>query len=152
MSAMSIARICCVCLLVSLATPSWAQSDSGNMMKMNVTMKIQVPGAGTMPAQTLTQNVCTSADHDMRAMLQRQKDCTVSDYRQAGNVYSYHMSCGGTPPAMTGDAHFELLPGGDIKGSIHANSRMGDQSAVMDMTYAGERTGSCDYTASQHAH
>jgi hypothetical protein len=56
------------------------------------------------------------------------------------------------PPTMIGDAHFEWLPDGSIKGSMHANSSMSGQSTVMDMTYAGERTGSCDYTASRHAH
>ena len=32
---------------------------------------------------------------------------------------------------------FALLPNGDIKGSVHANSSMGGQSVTMDMTYAG---------------
>jgi len=53
---------------------------------------------------------------------------------------------------MTGDARFELLPNGNIKGSVHANSSMGGQSVLMDMTYAGERTGSCDYTAGRQKH
>ena len=44
---------------------------------------------------------------------------------------------------------FALLPNGDIKGSVHANSSMGGQSVTMDMTYAGEHTASCDYTASR---
>ena len=85
----------------------------------------------------------------MRAMLQQQQDCTVSHYQQVGDVVSYHLVCGGDPPKMTGDARFELLPNGNIKGSVHANSSMGGQSVLMDMTYAGERTGSCDYTASR---
>jgi len=135
-----------------LATTALAQSDSGNMMKMTVTMKMQVPGAGDLPARTTTQDVCASRDHDMRAMLQQQQDCVVSDYRQLGSVISYHLACGGNPPRMTGDARFELLPGGDIHGSVHANSNIGGQSVVMDMTYAGQRTGSCDYSASRQRH
>ena len=152
MSIVSIARVFGLCTLVLFVMPVSAQSDSGNMMKMNVSMKMQVSGAGELPVRTTTQNVCTSKDHDMRAMVQRQKDCTVSDYRQVGNVVSYHMTCGGNPPAMTGDARFELLSGGAIKGTVHANTRMGEQTAVMDMTYSGERTGSCHYTASQQKH
>ena len=145
----SMMRICCLCALALLATTASAQSDSGNMMKMSVTMKMQVPGAGDMPARTTTQDVCTSRNHDMRAMLQQQQDCTVSRYQQVGDVVSYHLACGGDPPKMTGDARFELLPNGNIRGSVHANSSMGGQSVLMDMTYAGERTGSCDYTASR---
>jgi len=112
-------------------------------------MKMQLPGAGDMPAHTTTQDVCTSRDHDMRAMLQQQQDCIVSNYQQVGDVVSYHLVCGGDPPKMVGDARFELLPNGNIKGSVHANSSMGGQDVLMDMTYAGERTGSCDYTASR---
>ena len=145
----SLRRICCLCALALPATAALAQSDSGNMMKMNVTMKMQLPGAGDMPAHTTTQDVCTSRDHDMRAMLQQQQDCIVSNYQQVGDVVSYHLVCGGDPPKMVGDARFELLPNGNIKGSVHANSSMGGQDVLMDMTYAGERTGSCDYTASR---
>ena len=145
----SMMRICCLCALALLATTASAQSDSGNMMKMSVTMKMQVSGAEGMPARTTTQDVCTSRNHDMRAMLQQQQDCTVSNYQQVGDVVSYHLVCGGDPPKMTGDARFELLPNGNIRGSVHANSSMGGQSVLMDMTYAGERTGSCDYTASR---
>ena len=145
----SMVRICCLCAFALLATTASAQSDSGNMMKMSVTMKMQVPGAEGMPARTTTQDVCTSRSHDMRAMLQQQQDCTVSHYQQVGDVVSYHLVCGGDPPKMTGVARFELLPNGNIKGSVHANSSMGGQSVLMDVTYAGERTGSCDYTASR---
>jgi hypothetical protein len=148
----SLARICGLCAFASLSMPAWAQSDSGNMMKMNVTVKMQMPGAGDIPAQTTTQDVCMSRDLDMRAMLQRQKDCRVSDYRQVDGVVSYQVVCGGDPPRMTGNARFELLSGGGIKGSVHANSNMGGKSMVVDMTYAGERTGSCDYAASQQKH
>jgi len=151
MSMPSMMRICCLCAFALLATTASAQSDSGNMMKMSVTMKMQVPGAGDMPARTTTQDVCTSKSHDMRAMLQQQQDCRVSHYQQVGDVVSYHLVCG-DPPKMTGDARFELLPNGNIKGSVHANSSMGGQSVLMDMTYAGERTGSCDYTASRQKH
>lgn len=149
MSVSSLMRICCLCALALPVTAALAQSDSGNMMKMNVTMKMQLPGAGNMPAHTTTQDVCTSRDHDMRAMLQQQQDCIVSNYQQVGDVVSYHLVCGGDPPKMVGDARFELLPNGNIKGSVRANSSMGGQNVLMDMTYAGERTGSCDYTASR---
>ncbi|MHB1059051.1 MAG: DUF3617 domain-containing protein [Rhodanobacter sp.] len=152
MSTSSLASVGAVLMFALLAMPACAQSDSGNMMKMNVTMKMQMPGAGDIPAQATSQNVCMSRDLDMRAMLQQQKDCSVSDYRQVGQVVSYHVACGGNPPRMTGDARFELLPGGSIKGSVHANSSMGGKSMVMDMTYAGERIGSCDYAAIRQRH
>lgn len=147
LSSLSIIRVSSVCLLVLLATSAWAQSGSGNMVKVDITMKMQLPGAADMPAQMITQDVCMSSDPDMRAMLQQQKDCAVSGYRKVGNVVHYHVACGGNPPTMAGDARFELLPGGNINGSLHANSNMGGQSVVVDMTYAGVRTGSCDYKA-----
>lgn len=152
MSAFPMLRFAALCVFCVIAPTTAAQSDSGNMMKMSITMKMQMAGLGDMPARTVNQNVCTSKDHDMRSMLQQQKDCVVSNYHQQGNVISYHVVCGGNPPRMTGDAQFELLPGGDIRGSMHADSNMNGQAMVMDMTYAGQRTGSCDYTASRQKH
>ncbi|WEN15007.1 DUF3617 family protein [Rhodanobacter sp. AS-Z3] len=148
----SMVRFCGLCVMGLLATSAAAQSGSGNMMKMAITMKMQMPGMGDMPARTVTKDVCTSKDHDMRAMLQQQKACVVSNYTQTGNTVSYHVVCGGNPPSMSGDAQFELLPSGDIHGHFHANSNRNGHSMVMDMTYAGQRTGSCDYTASRPAH
>lgn len=152
MSTFSMLRMVVLCALGVLATTAAAQSDSGNMMKMTISMKMQMAGLGDMPARTVAQNVCTSKDHDMRAMLQQQTDCVVSNYQQKGNVISYHVVCGGNPPSMTGDAQFELQAGGDINGRLHTNSNMRGRNVVMDMTYAGQRTGSCDYTASRQKH
>jgi hypothetical protein len=152
MSTMSVVRCCGLFAFTLFVSPAWAQADSGDMMKVNITMKMQMSGVGDIPAHTVTQNVCTSKDRDMRAMVQRQKNCAVSNYEQVGSVVSYHMVCGGSPPTMTGDAHFELLPGGGVKGTVHANSSMSGKTVVTDMTYAGERTGSCDYGATQHGH
>src|SRR3546814_10139002 len=90
-SSLSIIRVGSMCLSILLAASAWAQSGSGNMMKVDITMKMQLPGAANMPAQKVTQNVCMSSDPDMRAMLQQQKDCAVSDYRKVGNVVSYHV-------------------------------------------------------------
>lgn len=53
------------------------------MMKMNVTVKMRMPGAGDMPAQTTGQFAGMSGNRGMRAMPQRQRDCAVSDCRQA---------------------------------------------------------------------
>ena len=80
----SMMRICCLCAFALAATTASAQSDSGNMMKMSVTMKMQVPGAGDMPARTTTQDVCTSRNHDMRAMLQQQLDHLEIAARRCG--------------------------------------------------------------------
>lgn len=119
-----LARICSLCVLALLATAASAQSNSGNMMKMNATMKMQVPGVGHACAYGYAGRVHLQ-DHDVRAMLQQQQGCTVSDYPQVGDVVSYRLVCGGKPPKTTGDARFELLPNnGNIRGSVHANSSM----------------------------
>lgn len=151
MSIMSVVRCCGLCAFALFVSPAWGQADSGDMMKVNITMKMQISGGRDIPARTVTKDVCTSKDRDMRSMVQRQKNCAVSDYRKVGNVVSYHMACGGNPPTMTGDAHFELLPGGGVKGTFRSNSNMRGKTFVMDMTYAGEPTGSCDYNATHHA-
>lgn len=65
MSTCSMLRLCGLCTMGLLATAAVAQSDSGNMMKMTITMKMQMAGLGDMPARTVTRDVCTSKDHDM---------------------------------------------------------------------------------------
>lgn len=63
-------RACGLCAFALLATAALAQPDSGSMLKMSVTMKMQVPGAGDLPVRTTTLDVCTSSSHDMRVILQ----------------------------------------------------------------------------------
>lgn len=146
----SLVRSCCLGLLVLFTSAAYAQSQPGNMMKMTISMKMQIPGMGSVPAQTVTQNVCTAKDPDMRAMMEEQKDCAITNYKKVGNVVSYHVTCGGNSPTMSGDAQFELRPDGSINGSIKATTNMSGQSVAMDMTYAGVRTGSCEYTPPAH--
>lgn len=144
----SFIRSCCLGLLVALVPVAYAQAEPGNMMKMTINVKMNIPGMGSIPAQNMTQNICTAKDPDLRSMVQQQQqqDCTVSDYKKVGNVVSYHVVCGGKSPTMTGDAKFEMRPDGGISGTVRASSNAGGQNVVMDMTYTGVRTGSCDYT------
>lgn len=79
-------------------------------------------------------------------MLQQQRDCVVST---AGRLATAVIRSAAGPLKMIGDARFELPSDGDIEGSVHANSYMGDQRVVVNMAYAGERTGSGDCAASR---
>ncbi|WP_223250891.1 hypothetical protein [Rhodanobacter denitrificans] len=65
-------RLCAVRLLLPAA--AWAQSDPGNMMEWTPPWKSRVRAT---PEQATPRIVCMSGDPDMRAMLQRQKDCAV---------------------------------------------------------------------------
>lgn len=135
---------CAVRLL--LAAAAWAQSGPGNMMEWTPPWKSRVRAT---PAQVTTRLVCMSGDPDMRAMLQRQKDCAVGNCRQAGDAASDHTTGGGDPPGVVGDARCERLPGGDIHGGVHADSSLDGHGMAMDMTLAVERAGGWDYAASQ---
>ena len=91
-----------------------------------------------MSAHTTTQDVCTSSDRDMRAMLQQQQGCTVSDYRQIGDVVSDHPVCGGNPPKMTGEARFEMI---GVCRSCRRRSGVGGIVAVNSGSFATRSEG-----------
>lgn len=79
------------------------------MMKMNVTVKMRMPGAGDMPAQTTGQFAGMCGDRGMRdaaaaEALRRQR------LPAGGDAVSRHATCGGDPPMTAGDARFELPP------------------------------------------
>jgi hypothetical protein len=138
----SLARIRSLCAFALPVTAASAQPDPGDMMKMSVSMKVQMPGAGTCLRIHL-QGPRHARYVAATAGLHRQRLPAGRRCRQ--------LSPGLRWQSAEDDwrARFELLLDGDIEGSVHANSSMGGRSVIMDMTYAGEHTGSCDYTASR---
>ena len=134
------------CLLLALSAPALA-SEKGNLMKMTVAVNMQVPGmpAG-MGAMTRTTNVCTSArEPDPSQIMQKQKDCQVSDYKKSGDTITFHMACTGAMQ-MHGDGKYQLLPDGSLHGTVHIAGTSDGQPVSIDSKVDGTRIGPCDYT------
>ncbi len=143
--------LCCLALLAaSLPATDASASEPGNMMKMHVTSRMQVPGVPfQMPPITHNQEVCVSAKKpDPRDMTKQNKDCKVTDYKESGNTVSYRMACTGDVQ-MNGEGSYEMLDGGGVRGTLHFTGSSRGESVTMDMNYEGERIGSCDYTPPQ---
>ncbi len=141
-------KLCRLSVLALIATPLLAQTEPGNLMKVTVTSKMQMPGMANMPARTSSETVCTSVKKpDPRQLMKKNKNCTVSNYQQAGGTISYHMACTGRMQ-MSGDGKFEMLSGGNVRGQIqmHMANSAGGRTMSMKMSYDGQRIGSCEYT------
>lgn len=133
------------CAWALIATPALAGGETGNLMKVTSTTKMQMPGM-SMPTRTQTTQVCVSASRpDPRQMLKQQQDCSVSRLARTADSLDYHMSCTGDMH-MDADAHFQVH-GGSMHGTIHSNSDDSGQAMTMDMTFDGVRVGSCEYTS-----
>jgi len=133
------------CALALAATPVLS-GEPGNMMKMTTTTRMNLAGMPAIGPLSHSMDVCTSAkEPDPTQMMKHRGDCQVSDYKHAGDTITYHMTCGGQMQ-MSGDGEFTMLPGGGIRGSIHATGQTAGQAMTMDMAFDGQRIGECDYT------
>ncbi len=134
-----------LCLIALSAAPLLAHAEPGNRMKMTISMKMQMPGMD-MPASSHTMQSCVSAKKpDPRQMMQKNKDCTTSDYKEVGDTVSFHMACTGPMP-MNGAMTFRIAADGGVHGTTHMTSTTEGQAMVMDTTYEGQRIGACEYT------
>lgn len=138
----------CIVAAIAFATvPTLAMAEPGNMMKITVTTKVDVPGLpSSMPAQTHTVNECTGKTMpDPRSFMKERKQCKVTNYHKVGDTIGYHVDCSGDVQ-MAGDASFTFHNDSSVQGKIKMAGNTHGQQMAMDMTYNGVRTGSCDYT------
>jgi Protein of unknown function (DUF3617). len=136
------------CAVALLCAPALVLAEPGYEMQMVTTVKMQLP-SGAMPPQTHTGKVCTSAKKpDMRNMMKGNRNCTISDYKRAGDTVSYHTVCD-KEIHLKGDTHLQFKSGGAIHGETQMVSTSPGQKMHMDMTFDGKRIGSCDYTPSK---
>ncbi|HTD29801.1 MAG TPA: DUF3617 family protein [Xanthomonadaceae bacterium] len=144
------------CLLMSIAIPSLALADPGDMMHMSISGKVQVSNPPmSIAIPSINKDVCSPKQVDVRTLVtetSRNKNCTYSNYKQDGNTISFHYACNGDKQQLDGDGSFTIQSGG-VHGTIHANSSMHGQATTVDMTYEGSRTGaSCEYTPPKAAY
>lgn len=143
---MHLRRILVLCAFAMVTTPGLAASEAGNMMKMTVTVTVNMAGLPlNLPPTTHTQDVCTSAKKpDPRELTRQQKDCRLTDYKEVGNTISYRLQCDGKMQ-MTGEGSLETQTNGNLRGTMHLAGTTNGQAMAMDVAYDGQRTGSCDY-------
>ena len=134
------------CAFALVVAPLAAHAEPGNQMRMTISAKVQMPGMGTLPVHSHTMETCASARKpDPRQMMQKNTDCTTSNYKQDGDTVSFHMACT-KPMPMNGDVRFTLPINGNVHGTMHLTADQDGKQMVFDTTYDGERIGACNYT------
>lgn len=137
--------LCALCLFATTGVPTLAHAEPGNLIKMTVSVKMQLPGIN-VPARSHTMQSCASTKKpDARKMVQKAKGCTTSGYKEVGDTVSFRMECT-EPMAMKGDTTFTMAADGGVRGTTHMTSAIEGKAMVIDTTYEGQRIGACDYT------
>ena len=118
-----------------------AQAGTGNLYR--VTSKIEIEGM-PMPMPSQATEVCAPKEQASEAMVPHDKNCTVSDYRVAGNKSTFRMTCTGKE-AMTATGEFERLSAEGYRGRMQMKSDMEGEPMDMTMTFEGKRLRDCNY-------
>ena len=136
--------------LTAFCLPALAYAEPGDMMHMSASIKMQMAGMQVnIPPQTFNKDICVSKQHDARDIVrqsQRNKTCTVTDYKLSGAGGSFHYACSGEMQ-VAGDGSFEAKAGGGSHVAINAAGNIHGQPMQMNMSFDTTPSGaSCDYT------
>ena len=120
---------------IAATQPSLAQ---GSDDLWEITSRMEMPGMSlSVPAQVV--KLCVPKNGKDDEYIPRKADCKIVDSKRTGNKYTYKMACGGPEPAtMEGEV---LWGTGAYEGKMRMTMTKTNDS--MQMTYAGQRIGSC---------
>ena len=106
-----------------------------------ITSRMEMPGmALSVPAQVVKLCVAKNGKDDQ--FIPRKSECKIVDSKRTGNTFTYKMACGGSDPAtMDGEVVFGT---GAYEGKMRMTMTKTNES--MQMTYSGQRIGSCTAT------
>ena len=125
----------CVGIAVAASAPAAAQ---GKDDQWEISSKMEMPGMPmAMPAQV--NRICVAKGAKDEDYIPRQGNCRMTVSKRTGNKFSYRMECTGSDAAtMDGEVVFGT---GAYEGKMKMT--MAGSSQAMQMTYSGQRTGSC---------
>jgi hypothetical protein len=139
-----------ICLLTTIAIPALALAEPGDMMHMTVGIKMQMANAPVnIPAQSFSKDICVSKQHDARdvvAQSQRNKNCSVSNYKMTASGGGFHYVCTGNMQ-LEGDGSFAMTAGGGAHVTISTAGNVHGQPVSANFTIDTTPTGAaCEYT------
>jgi hypothetical protein len=128
-----------IAFAVAAPTPVAAQ---GKDDQWEISSKMEMPGMGmSMPAQNV--RICVAKNGKDEEFIPKQNNCKMTDSKRTGNKFTYKMVCTGSEPAtMDGEVLFGT---GAYEGKMKMT--MTNTNQAMQMTYSGQRIGSCTATA-----
>lgn len=131
------ARRLLIATLGFMATSALAQGGPDELWDMTTRMEM----AG-MPAQATTQQVCMKKGETRAESFSQDKNCKVTEQRQAGNKLTWKVVCSGPEP-MTGTGEM-TRSANSMSGRIRMQGKSGGESVDMTVVYSGKRAGGCD--------
>jgi len=129
----------CVGIAVAASAPAAAQ---GKDDQWEIASKMEMPGLGmSMPTQNV--RICVAKNGKDEEFVPKQNNCKMTDSKRTGNKFTYRMVCTGSEPStMDGEV---LFGSGAYEGKMKMT--MTNTNQTMQMTYSGQRIGSCTATA-----
>ena len=118
-----------------------AQAGTGNLYR--VTSKIEMEGM-PFPMPSRPVEVCGPKNQASDKMVPHDENCTVSNFRVAGNKSSFTMTCTGEDP-MTATGEFEQLGQDAYRGRMQMKGQMEGEPMNMTMNFEGKRIRDCNY-------
>ena len=129
-----------ILVLVSLPTTILAANGIREGM-WEITSRMEMPGMPMAMPPTTIKHCYTKADvKDQKKMIARDKNCTVTDLKSAGNKVSWKMVCTGK---NAGKFSGETVFSGDSYNSVMKMQSEGGKGTSMNMKVKGKRVGNC---------
>jgi len=106
-----------------------------------ITSAMEVPGMPmSMPPTTVKQCYTKEDVKDEKKMISRDKNCTMTDFKHAGNKVVWKMKCTGK---NAGTFSGETVFSGDSYESAMKMDSEGGKGRTMNMKVKGKRVGNC---------
>jgi hypothetical protein len=137
---MKMKHIFAVLVLVSLPTTILA-ADGIREGMWEITSKMEMPGMPMEMPPTTVKHCYTKEDvKDLKNVISRDKNCTVTDFKKSGNKVSWKMKCTGKNAGMfSGETVFS----GDSYESVMTVQSDASEGKSMAMKVKGKRIGNC---------
>ena len=133
-------RVLAVLVLVSL--PSTILAVQGiREGSWEITSKMEMPGMPMVMPATTVRHCYTKEDiKDQKKVINRDKDCTVTDLKSSGNKVSWKMVCTGK---NAGKFSGETIFSGDSYNSVMNMQSDSGKGRSMTIKAKGRRVGNC---------
>ena len=132
-------RILFLAILLTAATPSWAQSILAGEWRITLTQS-GTPGA---PAATAMQCVSGLQAGDPGVIARRARpraDCTTTSTPAGDGEYKWTFDCPRSAMSGRGQMHYSSS---EMAGEIHSSTRIGGASIDMTQDISAKRVGPC---------
>lgn len=137
-------------LAVGAVVPASGASGPDPLMVLTIHIKQSVAGMGTLPEETLYQNVCQpKGPFNAKSFVQgiSHGDCTMENYAEHDKTVTFDMICESPPrdQKITSHGVFHPTEGFGYTGVMHTEFKGGRHAVTIDAEYSAKQAGGCTY-------